>query len=40
LVTGAVDGGGGITLGLRTGTGELLLPVLAPGESLTVPVAL
>lgn len=40
LVTGVVDGGGGITLGLKTGTGELLLPVLAPGESLTVPVAL
>lgn len=40
LVTGVVDGGGGITLGLQTGTGELLLPVLAPGESLTVPVAL
>lgn len=40
VVSGVVDGGGGITLGLRTGTGELLLPVLAPGESLTVPVAL
>ncbi len=40
LVTGVVDGGGGITLGLKSGTGELLLPVLAPGESLTVPVAL
>lgn len=40
VVTGVVDGGGGITLGLKTGTGELLLPVLAPGESLTVPVAL
>ena len=40
LVTGVVDGGGGITLGLKTGASELLLPVLAPGESLTVPVAL
>lgn len=40
LVTGVKDGGGGITLGLKTGAGELLLPVIAPGESLTVPVAL
>ncbi len=40
VLTGVVDGGGGITLGVQTGTGELLLPVLSPGESLTLPVAL
>ena len=40
VLTGAVDGGGGITMGVQTGAGELLLPVLVPGEPLTLRVAL
>lgn len=40
VLTGVSDGGGGITLGVMTSTGATQLPVLAPGQSLTLPVAL
>jgi len=39
-VTGAVDGGGGITLGIRAVSGPVMLPVLAPGQSLALRVGL
>lgn len=39
-VTGAVDGGGGITLGIRAASGPVMLPVLAPGQSLALRVGL
>lgn len=39
-VTGAVDGGGGITLGIHTNTGPVLLPVLAPGQTLQLPLGI
>lgn len=37
-VTGVYDGGGGITLGVRSGAMPMSLPVLAPGAALVVPV--
>lgn len=40
VLTGVTDGGGGITLGVLTSMGVEQLPVLAPGASLTLPVAL
>lgn len=40
VVTGVHDGGGGITLGFRTGSGLYSLPVLSVGETLTFPVSL
>lgn len=39
-VTGALDGGGGITLGIQTSTGPVLLPVLAPGQTLQLPLGI
>ncbi|WP_152223349.1 hypothetical protein [Pseudomonas sp. SCB32] len=37
-IRGVYDGGGGITLGLRSGVVALSLPVIEPGQSLQVPV--
>lgn len=37
-IVGVTDGGGGITLGLRSGAAAISLPVIQPGQSLTVPV--
>lgn len=37
-IRGVQDGGGGITLGLRTGAVGISLPVIAPGQSLVIPV--
>jgi hypothetical protein len=38
VVTGVRDGGGGITAALQTADGRVRLPVLAPGQTLTVPL--
>ena len=38
-ITGLHDGGGGITLGIQEGTSKVLLPILAPGQSLIIPIA-
>ncbi len=38
-VTGLYDGGGGITLGIKSGTGAVMLPVMTPGQVLVLPVA-
>jgi hypothetical protein len=38
-VTGLYDGGGGITLGIKSGTGAVMLPVMVPGQVLVLPVA-
>lgn len=38
-VTGVHDGGGGITLGVQKGASPFMLPVLRPGQTLTLPVA-
>ncbi|MEX6501344.1 hypothetical protein [Pseudomonas zhanjiangensis] len=35
-IVGVHDGGGGITLGLKSGTGAISLPVMQPGEMLLV----
>jgi hypothetical protein len=37
-ITGLVDGGGGITLGVRTALGNQNLPPLAPGEMLELQI--
>lgn len=37
-IVGVTDGGGGITLGLRSGATAISLPVIQPGQSLIVPV--
>ena len=37
--TGTKDGGGGITLGIRGAQGEFLMPILAEGQSLALPVS-
>ena len=36
-VEGVTDGGGGITLGLRSGATAISLPVIQPGQTLIVP---
>lgn len=38
-ITGVTDGGGGITLGLMTDIGAVMLPVLSPGQPISVPVS-
>lgn len=38
-IQGARDGGGGITLGIQNGTQPLSLPVLKPGQTLSLPVS-
>jgi hypothetical protein len=38
-ITGVRDGGGGITLGVQGNAGGIALPVLAPGQVLSVPVS-
>lgn len=38
LVTGVVDGGGGITIGLESGATQILWPTMAPGDTLNLPV--
>lgn len=38
-ITGITDGGGGITLGLMTDLGAVMLPVLSPGQPISVPVS-
>lgn len=38
IIKGQIDGGGGITLGLRGDSTPVFTPVIAPGQSLTVPV--
>ena len=38
-LTGAIDGGGGgITAGIKTAAGEILIPPLSPGQTVTLPV--
>lgn len=37
-IRGTQDGGGGITLGVHSGAAGVSLPVLAPGQALTIPV--
>ncbi len=37
-ITGIRDGGGGITAGFRTATGEVVVPPLVPGQVITLPV--
>jgi len=37
-ITGLVDGGGGITLGVQTALGNQLLPPLAPGQVLELQI--
>jgi hypothetical protein len=37
-ITGLHDGGGGITLAIRNGTGSISMPVLAEGQSHSIPV--
>lgn len=39
-VTGVHDGGGGITLGAKNGQNRLSLPILAPGQTIQLPVLL
>ncbi|MDD2463358.1 MAG: hypothetical protein PHI97_05120 [Desulfobulbus sp.] len=38
-VRGVQDGGGGITLGIKNGPNHVALPVLAPGQTLELPVS-
>lgn len=38
-IAGVTDGGGGITLGLMTDAGGVMLPVLSPGQPISVPVS-
>jgi len=38
-IQGARDGGGGITLGIQNGAQPLSLPVLKPGQTLSLPVS-
>lgn len=37
-ISGVHDGGGGITLGIRSGAVDVFLPVIEPGQPLTVPI--
>lgn len=37
-ISGVRDGGGGITLGIKNGISAISLPVIQPGETLTVPI--
>ncbi|MEM9429171.1 MAG: hypothetical protein AAGA32_06705 [Pseudomonadota bacterium] len=37
-VTGVVDGGGGITIGLRSGATTITWPTMQPGDTLDLPV--
>lgn len=37
-VTGVVDGGGGITIGLKSGAAQIVWPTMQPGDTLTLPV--
>ena len=37
-VTGVVDGGGGITIALKSGAAEIAWPTMQPGDSLDLPV--
>ncbi len=39
-ITGTVDGGGGITLGVQNAQQEVALPVIQSGQTLTLPVTL
>lgn len=39
-ITGVHDGGGGITLGVKNGQSQISLPVLAPGQTIQLPVML
>ena len=38
-VIGLYDGGGGITLGIQSGSGAVMLPIMVPGQVLALPVA-
>ena len=38
-LTGLIDGGGGITLGIMNGTGAASLPVMRQGQVLNIPVS-
>ncbi|MBN8498554.1 hypothetical protein [Accumulibacter sp.] len=37
-ITGAHDGGGGITLGVRNGAGKVSLPLITEGQAISLPV--
>ena len=37
-VTGVVDGGGGITIGMKSGAAEITWPTMQPGDTLDLPV--
>ena len=37
-VTGVVDGGGGITIGLKSGAAQITWPTMQPGDALNLPV--
>ena len=37
-ITGVRDGGGGITVGVKTVSGEIPFPPMAPGQTLTLPI--
>ena len=37
-VTGVVDGGGGITIGLKSGAAQITWPTMQPGDTLNLPV--
>lgn len=39
-ITGKLDGGGGITLGVQAAGGPVMLPVLAPGQTLQLPIGI
>ena len=36
-ITGVADGGGGITLGFLTSSGAMNLPVIATGQTISIP---
>ena len=37
-VTGVVDGGGGITIALKSGAAQIAWPTMQPGDTLSLPV--
>jgi hypothetical protein len=39
-ISGKYDGGGGITLGIKSGSSGVSLPVIQPGETLIIPISL